>query len=155
MRKILISSGIIVALLISSVASYAGDWSADQKAVWKAVEAQWEASKNKDESWSKTMLTDDFSGWSNDGVMPHSKSSTDSWSRFNMASSTTLKYELHNLKIVVHGDMAFAHYFYEEVSENKEGKRKSTDGRWTDILVRDGKAWKFIGWQGGAHDSDE
>ena len=155
MKKVLFLSGIIVTLLISSLNSYAGDWTADQKAVWKAIEAQWAATKNKDANWAKNMLSDNFSGWSKDGVMPRSKSSEESWSRFNMKSSSRLMQELHPVKIVVHKDMAFAHYFYEAVSENKDGKRNNTDGRWTDILVRDGKAWKFIGWQGGEHDNDD
>ena len=82
--------------------------------------------------------------------MPNNKMNEISWVRFNSAYGSMLKYQLSPAKVVVHGDMAIAHYYYALVRENKEGKRQSDNGRWSDVLVREGKSWKFIGWQGGS-----
>lgn len=154
MRKLFILSSIVAAFFITSINSYAGDWSDDQKAVWTTINAQWEASKNKDFKKWGSYLADDFSGWSNDGAMPRNKADTTGWNRFSSAQSTTLKYQLDLVKLVVHGDAAIAHYYYVSVDEDKDGKRKGESGRWSDTLARDGKGWKFIGWQGGQDDDD-
>lgn len=155
MRKFLIAGSIIAAFFLTSITSYAGEWSDDQKAAWATINAQWEASKNKDyDAWG-SYLADDFKGWSNQGAVPGNKTSTISWIRFGGEQTTTLKYELSSMGLVVHGDTAIAHYYYVSVTEDKDGKRKTDTGRWSDTLVRDGKGWKFIGWQGGQDDGDD
>ena len=153
MRKFYLLSGIIAVLFLTPMSSYAGDWSKDQKAVWATIGAQWEASKAKDYDKWGSYLADDFQGWSNEGAIPSDKASEISWIKFGSEQNKTLKYQLSPVKIVVHDKTAVAHYYFVSVNENKEGKRKTNTGRWTDVLVRDGKSWKFIGWQGGS-DSD-
>jgi hypothetical protein len=45
--------------------------------------------------------------------------------------------------------MAVAHYLYTNAVQTKDKKIEVSNGRYTDILVRDGDVWKFIAWHGG------
>jgi hypothetical protein len=45
--------------------------------------------------------------------------------------------------------MAVAHYLYTNAMQNKDGEVALANGRYTDVLVREGDTWKFISWHGG------
>jgi len=151
MRVIGIITGAFTALAIFTSSLLAGDWSDDQKAVWSTIEKQWEISATGDASWASTMLAEGFSGWGMQSPAPQSADSTAAWyAARSSAGGKTIHQELVPMKIIVRGDMAFVHYYYQQLSEDKNGKRETETGRWTDILVKEGSAWKFIGWQGGA-----
>ena len=65
-------------------------------------------------------------------------------------------HELYPLDIVVHGDVAVAHYLYSNAFEDKEGKIKVSNGRYSDVLIKTDAGWKFISWHGGDdEDSDD
>jgi ketosteroid isomerase-like protein len=49
----------------------------------------------------------------------------------------------------VHGNTAVAHYFYTEAAEDRKGERKTTHGRYTDVLVKENGTWQFLAWSGG------
>jgi hypothetical protein len=66
------------------------------------------------------MLHDDFVGWSDENPMPRDRSST-----------------------------AVAHYYYAQSTEDSEGERETSYGRYTDVLVKTPNGWKFIAWRGG------
>lgn len=143
------------ALMVCPATAYAAEgMSKDQSAVWSAVEAQWAATKAKDANWADRMLADGFYGWSNSLPAPRSKASEAAWTRFGMEEGTALMQELHPMQVVVSGNTAIAHYYYVQTNQSKDGKRKQETGRWTDVLVRDGGGWKFIGWNGGADSED-
>jgi ketosteroid isomerase-like protein len=76
------------------------------------------------------------------------------WNKFDLESSAEkmLRHELYPLSIVVHDDVAVAHYLYTSASELKDGSIKMSNGRYTDILVRTEDGWKFLSWHGGADD---
>ena len=57
-----------------------------------------------------------------------------------------------DLAIVVHRDVAIAHYLYTNAEEDKEGAVEVSNGRYTDVLVRGADGWKFIAWHGGKDD---
>ena len=60
-----------------------------------------------------------------------------------------MTHELYPLSFVVHGDMAVVHYLYTLAVQTRDKKVVVTNGRYTDVLVRDGTQWKFISWHGG------
>ena len=121
----------------------------DATDVWIAVEAQWEADENGDENWIDEMLADGFFGWSKDSPAPRSKSSTKMWDRFADEQGNVIAHELYPLEIVIHENTAVVHYLYSSAFRDKQGKVETNHGRYTDILVRTGDGWKFIGWHGG------
>lgn len=126
----------------------------DQADVWAQVEAQWSAEAKGNNKWMDEMLTDDFSGWSKESPAPRGKASTKMWDRFTDQMSEMVAHELYPLSIVVHDDVAIAHYLFTSAykSKSKDGDTETSNGRYTDILVRTDDGWKFIGWSGGSDD---
>ncbi len=148
--RIAINLFAVAGLLASlSTAAVAQTWSAEQLGVWGVIDAQWQASMAKDETWPNRFLHDQFRGWANENPAPRDKSSTERWTRYGDENSTTLMQELFPLNIIVHGNTAVAHYLYSTATENRKGERRTTHGRYTDILVRDGDRWRFVAWHGG------
>jgi ketosteroid isomerase-like protein len=133
----------------------APDTTDDYVAVWSVIEEQWEAAQRGDRRWVERLLSADFSGWRGDAPAPRDKASTRLWNDFRTKQSKGLAHELYPLSTVIHGDMAVAHYLYTNAVENKEGETEVSNGRYTDILVRDGDTWKFIAWHGGDDPSDD
>ena len=117
--------------------------------VWSTVEAVWDAEEKGDKRWMDRMLTEDFTGWGKNSPAPRDKSSTAMWVRFNGEQEKSVAHELYPLSIVVHGDVAIAHYLYTNAVEDKEGKVEVGNGRYTVVLVRGPDGWKFITSHGG------
>ncbi|MDH3304411.1 MAG: nuclear transport factor 2 family protein [Gammaproteobacteria bacterium] len=126
----------------------------DQADVWAQIEAQWAAEEKGDNKWMDRVLTDDFSGWNNESPSPRGKASTKMWDRLNDQISQMVAHELYPLSIVVHGDVAVAHYMFTSANKNKnkDGQIETSNGRYTDVLVRTDEGWKFIAWAGGSDD---
>jgi ketosteroid isomerase-like protein len=121
----------------------------DQAAVWSVIEDQWERNERGDKKWIEDLLVADFVGWPNSSPAPQTKSSVRMWDEFSSKQVESLEHELYPLSIVVHGEMAIAHYLYTNATRDKKGEVKMTNGRYTDILVRDDGVWRFISWHGG------
>ena len=141
--------GVFVLCLIVSANALAQGSADDQAAVWAAVEEIWEAEEQGDDGWVDAMLTGDFMGWPAESPAPRSKASTRMWARFDSDQNKGLIHELYPLSIVVHGDMAVVHYLYTSTVQTKDRRTVTTNGRYTDVLVRDDTGWKFISWHGG------
>ncbi len=124
----------------------------DHAAVWAAVERIWAAAERGDDDWVDTMLSADFVGWPNNSPAPRSRGSVRMWNSFDQEQSDAVRHELYPLSIVVHGDMAVVHYLYTNAVQTRNKKINVTNGRYTDVLVRDDGAWKFISWHGGDDD---
>lgn len=133
--------------LLPHTGAFAQD--ADYAAVWSVIEQQWEAAQRGDEKWLERLLAPDFVGWPYSSPAPRNKDSTRMWTAFQNKNWDGKAHELYPLSIVVRGDTAVAHYLYTNAGENAEGKLVTTNGRYTDILVRIDGEWKFISWHGG------
>jgi ketosteroid isomerase-like protein len=138
-------------LMVSGTA-IAQDSADDEADVILAIEDQWEAEQNGDNDWLDERLVDDFSGWPNDAPAPRSKSSIKKWDRFSDEQGETVEHELFFQNIIVHGDVAVAHYFYTTAFKDKDDEVEVSNGRYTDVLVRTDDGWKFIAWHGGDDD---
>ncbi len=143
-----IAASLLVLLGTANAQDPAGGFD-DATNVWIVVEAQWEAEKDGDKDWIDRMLADGFHGWGKDSPAPRSKSSTQMWDRFADEQGNLVAHELYPLEIVIHEDTAVVHYLYSSAYQDKEGKVKTNNGRYTDVLVRTADGWKFIGWHGG------
>ena len=150
MQSIRQSKLIILAICLAfSGAVVAQETANDQADVWSVIEQQWDAIEKGDKKWPERFLTDEFSGWPKDSPAPRSKSSTQMWVRFNDTQGNVVAHELYPLAIVVHGDIAIAHYLYTSAYKDKEDGVEVSNGRFTDILVRVEDGWKFLSWHGG------
>jgi ketosteroid isomerase-like protein len=146
----------VVAMILAGSAALAQQPPAnDQAAVWSVIEDQWERNERGDSKWVEELLAADFVGWPNSAPAPRSKSSVRIWDEYSSKQTETLEHELYPLSIVVHGDMAIAHYLYTVANRDKKGEARVTNGRYTDVLVRDDGVWKFISWHGGDDPKDD
>ena len=136
-------------LLLSGYAA-AQDTSADQASIWAVVEKQWNAVEAGDRKWMDELLADDFTGWPKNSPAPRNKASTKLWNRFNESQGKVVAHELYPLAIVVHGDVAVAHYLYTSAYKGKDDEVEMSNGRYSDVLVRTEDGWKFLTWHGGA-----
>jgi ketosteroid isomerase-like protein len=138
--------------LLSLTSAYAQESADDSANVWSVIEEEWNADEKGDKKWPDRLLTDDFSGWGKDSPAPRSKSSTKMWDRFSDELGEMLAHELYPLSIVVHGDVAVAHYLYSSAFQSKDGDIEMSNGRYTDVLVRSDDGWMFLTWHGGDDD---
>jgi len=141
----------IIFLSLSGVA-IAQNSADDEADVILLIEEQWEAQQDGDDNWSDDMLVDSFSSWPTQAPAPRSKSSTQLWNRFADSQGRMIEHELYFQNIVVHGNVAVAHYFYTSAYENNDQEVEVTNGRYTDVLVRTEGGWKFLAWHGGDDD---
>ena len=58
-------------------------------------------------------------------------------------------HELYPLQIIVHDDVAIAHYMYTSAYRSKDGDVELSNGRFSDVLIRTEDGWKFLSWHGG------
>lgn len=138
-------------LLLSGFAA-AQDTVGDQAGVWAVVERQWNAVEDGDKKWIDELLADDFTGWPKNAPAPRNKASTKMWNRFNESQGKVVAHELYPLAIVIHGDVAVAHYLYTSAYKNKDDDVEMNNGRYSDVLVRTDDGWKFLSWHGGNDD---
>lgn len=130
--------------LILTFSAQSKDWSDDQKAVWSVIENTAEAFQEEDWDKVKSYLSDDMLIWRPGAPNPSNKESYLNWVSFYYQYRKILKYEFFPIEIVIHGDTAVAHYFYESVEELKDGEHEQDNGHYTEVFVRDGKTWKFF-----------
>ena len=145
----IVRCAVIVAIASSAAVVGAQEWSADQLEVWKVIETQWQMEQAKNEAWIQSMLHEDFVGWSDENPMPRNKKATARWNEYSRDLSTTHMQQLDPVAIVVEGSTAVAHYYYATASEDADGERETSYGRYTDVLVKTSDGWKFIAWRGG------
>ena|SRR3972149_9618254 len=127
----------------------AQEWSAAQKEVWKNVEAYWALDVAGDTEGFMAYFDPDYVGWNISNAMPNSKETT---RKFIANAHKTTKVLVSNIQPVVikiHGDIAFVHYYWNQVMKDAEGKQKEISGRWTDILMKQADKWVLIGDHGG------
>ena len=136
-------------LLLSFTSTFAQGSADDQADVWSVIEEEWNANEKGDKKWPDRLLSDDFSGWEKNSPAPRSKTSTKMWNRFNEQIGKMVAHELYPLSIVVHDDVAVAHYLYSSAFQSKDDEIEMSNGRYTDILVRMDDGWKFLTWHGG------
>lgn len=137
----------LLVLVLFAVNAFAqqATWNDPQKEVWALVEQSWVDDVAENGKWPADYLHANYSAWSDDTAAPRGSASSIKWSRYSDENSTTLQYEVSPEAIAIAGGTAVVHYNVTLVTENHEGKRNSSVGRITEILVRDGKSWKWLG----------
>lgn len=139
-------------LLFGFASAFAEETTDDPADVWSVIEEEWNASEKGDKKWPDRMLAEDFTGWGKESPAPRDVASTKMWNRFTEQTGKMLVHELYPLSIVVHDDVAVAHYLYRSAFQPKGGDIAMSNGRYTDILVRTADGWKFLAWHGGDDD---
>jgi ketosteroid isomerase-like protein len=133
----------------------AQEWSAQQKEVWSSVQDYWAISSKGDVDGFLSYFHSTFTGWPNGSAAPHNKTDREKYIRHYMPKTTTALYTITPESIWVKGNFAFVHYSYTQVEVDMEGKERSSAGRWTDILTKDGNRWVMVGDSGGETSRDD
>ena len=145
----IVSLLVVIAVLALSNNGFAQDAATDRADVWSVVEQQWDAEEAGEKKWIDRYLAEDFSGWQKNSPAPRSKASTKMWDRFADSQGGMVAHELYPLEIIVHDDVAIAHYMYSSAYESKDGEIEMNNGRFSDVLIRTEDGWKFLSWHGG------
>ena len=154
MKKRIIFLVVMGLAMLSSNLLFAQEWSKDQKDVWKNVETYWDLYAKGDVEGYLGYFHNDFSGWHNSAHLPHDRATRVKFIKFFLPKAKTLFYDIQPLAIKIHGDVAIVHYSYVFIFKDVEEKEKDMQGRWTDILIKQGAKWILIGDHGGATSED-
>ena len=152
--KILINLLTLIIVVFITTNALAQQWSTEQKDVWAGVEKYWEINNN-DPLADLKYFDDSYLGWSYDSEAPGSR---DGVVKYKKYFSTKVKPQFNILtpaRIWVNGDFAYVHYYYTQVSEDKDGKSNTEKGRWTDILMKKNGTWMLVGDHGGEIKSND
>ena len=141
-------AALVVALMSVGIAN-AQEWSTAQKEVWKSVETYSELGAKEDLDGLMSYFADDYLGWSTSSAMPGTKAEARKWIAHAFETSQTVLQTLKPVGIAIHGDVAFVHYYFTSLEKNAKGEEKTIQGRWTDILKKQGNRWVLIGDSGG------
>jgi len=128
---------------------FAQEWNSAQKEVWKNVNDYWALMAKGDINGFMEYFHADYMGWDNDSKVPSAKEDNRKWLNYWMQGVKIPVYQIDPLTIKIYGDIAFVHYYYSFVRE-RDGKKETESGRWTDILMKQGGKWVLIGDHGGS-----
>lgn len=153
--KISVVVAVLGFFVFGSAPLLAQEWSKAQKEVWESIEKAWELSAKRDLEGFLSYLHDDYSGWYYGSYMPGGKESAKKWGEYSYKKTKVLVYEIKPVAIKVHGDFAFAHYCYSLIHKEGKEEEKFSQGRWTDILKKEGDKWLVIGDHGGEMEEED
>jgi len=128
----------------------AQEWSASQKEVWKGVNDYWAVFAKGDVAGFLEYFHPDYMGWDDNSPLPSTKPEIQKWLQLYMSGRKVLDYEIKPVGIKVYGDFAFADYY--STLSDVDGKKKMEEGRWTDILMKQGGKWLIVGDNGGTNE---
>ena len=146
-------AAVLLATLPSAVS--AGDWSAEQKEVWGAIEACDQAYAAKNSDVFLDCIHDDFSGWLYTEPVPRGKSTFENIGMHFFKTRDVVASELRPIDIEVYDNVAVIHYFFVNVTKDPKGEESYEQGRWTDIMLKEGGKWRWIADHGGAKALEE
>jgi len=153
--KIFVVMAVLGFIALGSTPLFAQEWSEAQKEVWDTIKKAWELSAQRDLDGFLSMLHDDYSGWYYESAMPGSKESARKWGSYYYKKTKVLVWDIKPVAVKVHGNFAFVHYYYSLLHEEKKGEEEFSQGRWTDILKKEGDKWLLIGDHGGEMEDED
>ena len=139
--------GCLVILFVTT--SFAQSWSKEQTEVWGAVETAWKTMGDVDAF--RTLIDDNYRGWTIGDLAPFTKQETISWLEWNTKKYKVEFYKIHPLAIDVYDDIAIVFYSFQTlvVKVDGTGDGISSSGRWMDIYRKNDARWLLIADYGG------
>lgn len=142
--------------LIFSVTAEAQNWSDEQKEVWAFVEEYSKAQESGDYEKFMEALHTDYRGWSYESVVPVDRETVGKYVQMGMERYIYLFSNRIPLSIQVFDDYAVVHYMFHSITQDKKSAEKmEIEGRWTDILIKEGKNWYLVADHGGNFPGDD
>jgi len=144
MKSVIRLGAIAACVFAVSANAQQPSWNDAQSEVWALVEQSWVDDVAENGKWPAEYILDKYVAWGDGSAAPRYKDATIAWSRFGDESSETLMYEVSPAAIVVENDTAVVHYYVTTVTKDSTGKRSRNVGRITEVLVRNGRNWKWL-----------
>ena len=135
-------------ILMYSSALLAQEWNAKQKEIWKVVETYNDAWKNGDVAGFMAYFHPNYKGWNIESPVPYDKTTVQKYIDLNSKVRKVEFVNLTPLSIQVFDNFAVVHYLYHDITTT-DGKKESSSGRWTDILIKQDGKWMLIADSGG------
>lgn len=136
----------LLALLAIAYSAHAQQptWNDAQMEVWKIVDQSWVDDASETGKWPADYVHDKYVTWGAESGGPVYKDASIKWSRFGDENNDTLIYEISPAAITVEGDTAVVNYYATTVTKNAENKQERSVVRISEVLVKNGKKWKFL-----------
>jgi ketosteroid isomerase-like protein len=131
-------------LAVTSAQAQTPNWSNEQAAVWTVVEQSWDAQAAENGKWPGDFVRDDLIQWSDNIPAPRGKDAYIAWQRSVDESSNSVWHEISPLAISVAGDTAVVAYSAFLGFENSDGTSGTAVRSIVEVLVSDGRSWKYL-----------
>ena len=120
------------------------NWTTEQSAVWKTVELYTEQIlKGKLKEFLDSFHTK-YSGMNYFENGEINKSDIEIELE-KLPNFKIIAYQLFPISIQIINDLAIVHYNYSAKYRNEDGKEKTKNGRFTDILIKEEESWLIVG----------
>ena len=141
-----ISKIILIAAALFAIPAQAQEpsWSDEQSQVWALVEQSWVDDVAENGKWPTDYIHDKYVAWGDNESTPRYKDDSIALARFLDESFDTVIYRISPAAIVLENDTAVVHYHLALVVENSTGERSNSVSGLVEILVREGRNWKWI-----------
>ncbi|MBT8401103.1 MAG: nuclear transport factor 2 family protein [Rhodothermia bacterium] len=140
-------SGLIAALFVTTVpATFAQDWTPEQRQVLDRVEQCIDFFNSDQFEGIVDCIHDDFSGWLYGDPVLRGKNNFLTLGRFYMDNLSVSAAEFRPLDVILLGNVAIVHYYTYTIFD---GTMEVSRDRWTDILVNEEGTWRWIADHGG------
>ena len=127
-------------ILLMSSQAFGQEWTAEQKEVWEAVQANWETFKKGDVEKALSMKHEHVVVWFGARPLPLTKEflsfAYKSWLDYEKPTNAELK----PLNINIFGNVANVYYIYKY-----DGEKLKDQGRVLETWVKEGNKWLAIG----------
>ena len=77
-----------------------------------------------------------------------------SWEKDNFSRNKVLVYDIQPLKIKIFKNFAIVHYYSSVRIKDEKENIKSSNWKWTEVLIKEGDKWLFVGTHGGVVSKD-
>mgnify|MGYP006130157041 CR=1 FL=1 len=132
--------------VVLATTTFGQELSTEQQEVWEFIEACQE--RNGTEAWFDC-FHEDFAGWLYQDLVPRTKDGERKFSRVLFETTETRASEVRPIAIRVHGNVAVAHYYLQNVVRGQDGQDVEERMRFTDVLMKENGRWQWIADHGG------
>jgi len=155
MKKIHLKFAATVVTFFITTQIFSQQWTTEQKEVWENVEAYWNLYAQGDVEGYMNYIHNDYKGWDYDDEIPKDKTELKKWMNYYSKKSKIVLHSESPLTIQIFGNMSIVNYNYSIISSEADGKDIPFEGRYTDILIKEGSKWLQVAGHGGDRNFDK
>ena len=126
----------------------AQEWTKEQKEVWNEVEQMWENWKAGDLDAAFANVHEKYLGWNDEMPLPVTKAEWVEPMKEYISKVTNRDYYASPARILVIGNAAVVHYYYQMswiYDDGDQKKPQSYKGKWSEFFIKEGGKWMLIG----------